>query len=403
MQLTPAEQYAGEILSYLLPYVLGQEGRLKGREDWQKRALEEELDFNQIAAKMEGSNNGKSDLLVFDSNLLGLSAVLYHYSRNLNLFKGRYIYDSLYPSSELIALRLLLLQKIHRGEKARLDALVERKAFLTAPRMEPTDSDLQATGLNRQEMRLLGDVLQSEPVFGAYLQYPFLVASLYRLGAVTKDAFVDQKIEAANYALYPACSASQISSKGQVVIALLPSLTKEFEYGGAITKASSPFGFVPTPTLRAVTDSLQHQIVEHAIALAGRDFKKKGINKILAGDDQLTPALTKVITERVVFCVQDQRPLVIYPGNASRVLQDVSSLADLNIILLGKDVYLAMEIQTERDVHPHTNRIYLDLMDVKHNQVDEEVDQISTFILSKLKDDLSALEVQLRTLTETQS
>jgi hypothetical protein len=340
---------------------------------------------------------------VLDSDLLGLSAILYHYSRNLNLFKGRYIYDSLYPSAELVALRLLLLQKIHRGEKAHLDALVERGALLTTLRVEPTDSDLQATGLNRQEMRLLGEVLQTEPVFSAYLQYPFLVDSFYRLGAVTKDVLVKQKIEAANYERYPACSPSPASSQGRVVIALLPSFTKEFEYGDAAAKASAPYGFIPTPTLTAVTERLQHQIVEHTIALARRALKKAGFDNSLAVEDQLVPALEKVIAEGLVFCVQNQRPLVIYPGNAARVLQDVSSTADLNVILLGKDVYLAMEIRPETDVHPHTNRIYLDIMDVKHDQVDEEIDQISTFILSKLKDDLSALEEKLRTLTRTQS
>ena len=114
VQLSPAEQYAGEILSYMLPFVLGHEGRAKRRDDWQARALDEPLDFSQIAAKMEDPGNGKGDLLVLDSNLLGLSAVLYHYSRELNQFKGKYIYDSLYPSSELVALRVLLLQKIHR-------------------------------------------------------------------------------------------------------------------------------------------------------------------------------------------------------------------------------------------------------------------------------------------------
>jgi len=390
-QLTPAEQYAGEILSYLLPYVLGREGRFKQRDAWQRRALDEELDFNRIAAKMEDSKNGKSDLLVLDSNLLGLSAVLYHYSRDLNLFKGRYIYDSLYPSSELVALRLLLLQKIHRGEKARLDALVERQGLLTVPQMEPTDSDLQATGLNRQELRLLGDVLRSEPVFSGYLQYPFLVDSFYRLGAVAKDAFVTQKIADANYELYPACSPSPAPSKERVVIALLPSLTNEFEYGDADAKALSPYGFKPTPTFRAVTDSLQRRIVEHTITLARRDLKETGFEKAVLAEDQLKPALNTVIAERVVFCVQDQRPLVIYPGNAARVLQEVAPKADLNIILLGKDVYLAMEIRPEKDVHPHTNRIYLDLMDVKRNQVDEEIDQISTFIVSKLENDLAAL------------
>jgi hypothetical protein len=108
------------------------------------------------------------------------------------------------------------------------------------------------------------------------------------------------------------------------------------------------------------------------------------------GAGALRSALRARVAARVVFCVQDKRPLVIYPGNADRVLPGTA--ADLNIILLGKDVYLALEIRPDKDIYPHTNRIYLDLMDVKHNQVDEEINQISAFIFSKLKDDLFVFE-----------
>jgi len=388
--LTPAEQYAGEILSYLLPLVLGREGRMERRDAWQQRALGKQLDFDRIVAKMEGSNNGKSDLLVLDSNILGLSAVLYHYSRDLNQFKGRYLYDSLYPSSELVAIRLLLLQMIHRQERARLGALAERQALLMDPQMAPTPSDVDATGMNPQELRLLGDVLQSEPVFAAYLVHPFLVDSFYRLGVVRKDAFVAQKIAAANYAPYPACSRAMAPSKGRVVITLLPSLTKEFDYENGVADAAFPFGFKPTPTYRAVTDNLQHAILEQTATLTGQNLGLSGNSQTAKSADALRSALRARVAERVAFCVQDKRPLVIYPGNADRVLQ--GSAADLNIILLGKDVYLALEIRPDKDIYPHTNRIYLDLMDVKHNQVDEEINQISAFIFSKLKADLFVFE-----------
>ena len=390
MQLTPAEQYAGEILSYMLPFVLGQEGRLKGRDAWQTRALDEELDFSRIAAKMEEPGNGKADLLVLDSNLLGLSAVLYHYSRELNQFKGRYIYDSLYPSSELVALRVLLLQKIHRGEKADLGALVDQEASLTDPGLKLSDTDWRATGLTLQEVKTLGAVLKSEPLFSAYLKHPFLVDSFYRVGAVNKDAFVTSKMAAANYDQYPACISAPARRDDRIVIALLPSLTKEFDYGAAAHAAATPYGFKPTSMYTNITAALQNLIVEKTISIMSRNARGFKLSKNTSSLDLSKAQLREIIKQRVLFCVQDKRPLVIYPGNADRVLPGASAGADLNIILLGKDVYLALEIRPEKDIYPHTNRIYLDLMDVKHNQVDDEIDLIGAFIASRLNQDLAA-------------
>ena len=63
---------------------------------------------------------------------------------------------------------------------------------------------------------------------------------------------------------------------------------------------------------------------------------------------------------------------------------DVCPSADFGIIILGKNVYLSMDIQ-ERDSFPHVNRLYIDIMDIKHAQVQEEVDQVSRFIVSKLR------------------
>ncbi|MBW1772616.1 MAG: hypothetical protein JRJ82_06970 [Deltaproteobacteria bacterium] len=64
--------------------------------------------------------------------------------------------------------------------------------------------------------------------------------------------------------------------------------------------------------------------------------------------------------------------------------------ADFAIIILGKNVYLSMDIQ-ERDRFPHANRLYLDIMDIKHAQIQEEVDQVSRFIVSRLRDYLMTL------------
>jgi len=71
------------------------------------------------------------------------------------------------------------------------------------------------------------------------------------------------------------------------------------------------------------------------------------------------------------------------------VVQDVCPKADFTVILLGKDVYLSMHIETGKDTYPDVNRLYIDLVDVKYGQIQEEVDQIGEFIYLQLKDYLS--------------
>ena len=111
-ELTPAQQYAGEVLSYLMPLILGQSGNSNSKNDWATKGLDEKLDFKNISEKMTNSDKSKTGLLVFDPSILGLTEVLYYYDKKLNLNKGDSSNTSIYPSPELIAIRLLLLQKI---------------------------------------------------------------------------------------------------------------------------------------------------------------------------------------------------------------------------------------------------------------------------------------------------
>jgi hypothetical protein len=89
--------------------------------------------------------------------------------------------------------------------------------------------------------------------------------------------------------------------------------------------------------------------------------------------------------------VQDDRPLVIYPSNAEAVVRQVCPEADFVLILLGKNVYLSFAIDPEKDVYPSTNRMYLDIIDLKYAQIDQELDIIARFVLAKLKNELYGL------------
>jgi len=145
--LTPAQQYAGEILSYLLQVVLGRAGPSTSRKDWKTRGIDETLDFRNIVEVMTNQERNQLDLVVLDPNILDLSTTLYYYDEELSLFKGDFGVSSIYPAPEFIAIRLLLLQKIDRAEKIDLEALIDRETLLLHPELTPSPEDLDAINL----------------------------------------------------------------------------------------------------------------------------------------------------------------------------------------------------------------------------------------------------------------
>ena len=89
--------------------------------------------------------------------------------------------------------------------------------------------------------------------------------------------------------------------------------------------------------------------------------------------------------------MENQRPLVIYPENASEVIGEICPEADFTVILMGKNIYRAIFFDPSKDSYPSVNRIYLDIMDIEYNQAGEEIDLISQFICSRLKNRIAVL------------
>jgi hypothetical protein len=83
---TPAEEYAGELLAYLVPLTLGKTGNPKFRDEWADRGLRLPLDYGAITEMMQGPEKDPRRVMVLDNNILGLSQVLYHYDERLNFF-----------------------------------------------------------------------------------------------------------------------------------------------------------------------------------------------------------------------------------------------------------------------------------------------------------------------------
>jgi len=118
-----------------------------------------------------------------------------------------------------------------------------------------------------------------------------------------------------------------------------------------------------------------------------RRINEGKIGTQIKGED-LEALWSHIASEWISFYVMDEKPLVIYPENAREVIRDVCVNCDFNIILLDKNVYLSMHFAEETDLYSNVDRTYLDLMDIEYANIEEETDQISRFIFSKLEGDL---------------
>jgi hypothetical protein len=378
-----AQQYAGEILAYLMQVVLGKAGNPKVRDLWYERGGSTRLDFDLISSIMTDPQMDMKRVLVLDNNILGLSKVLYYYNKRLNLFKGEFNQESLFPSAELLSVRLMLLQKLHRGEKVNLHKLVQKKTQLMNPDIEPAEIDGSEIGLNSSEIKLLKDVFASEPFFMDYLENPFVVDTLYRVGVVNLDDFVREK---SSQAVYTDCGCQEKTDRDgnkSVKIAILPSITRAFEYRG-VDMGSYNCGFKPTDAYNQAVKRIQDKILDitQKLVKAQMSSGKPPDNTGAAVDyDAHAKAFT---AEQVEFVNLDKRPYVIYPENANQVINSICQEADFSIIILGENVYLSFYLN-EVDIYPNINRVYLDIMDIRHNQIDYELSQISMFVFKKMK------------------
>ncbi|MCB2149512.1 MAG: hypothetical protein KQI81_23730 [Deltaproteobacteria bacterium] len=358
-QLTDAEQIAGETLAYLMEVVLGQAGDPAERAAWATRGLNLPLDFDLVSRRMFGPVPLRAELMVLDTNILGLSEVLYHYDRRLNLFKGKREHDSLYPCVELMATRLFLVHKLNHGEKVGLSAMIRCKGLFAPGSRDAHEAELAAMNLTETEFSFLKAVFQSEPAFLRYMEHPFLVSTLRRIGAAEQDAFTLSADQSANYRRW-ACPARKPLQQSLVTIAILPSMNPMFE------ASPGPAG--------AVTPSREYQVI--------LDHLKKAILEGLARK-RLDSGQTDSTVRLPVFFTPE-RPMAIHPGNAGRVIEDICPKADFTLILLGKNVYRAIYIDPENDIYPHEKRIYLDVDDIRYQQIDDEIDTIVNAVLPAL-------------------
>ena len=351
---TSNEQIAGEIMAYLIEVVLGRAGALKNRQAWATRGLDLPLDFDLVSRRMFGPVALRAELMVLDTNILGLSRVMYHYDRRLNLFKGTREYDSLYPCSELMAIRLLLLKKLQRNEKVSMAALSHHAELFAPGSRDAVGAELAAMQLSDSEFHFLKAIFQSEPAFLTYMRHPFIVSTLRKIGVVESDAFTVSASLAATYSEL-ACQPNDKRASKPVTIAILPAMNPMFE---------------AAPATGQIRPSGEYTQLQETITAA---------ITLRFNPNQGSPPQD----DRLDFYTPD-RPMTITPENADRVIDQLCPRADFSVILLGKNVYRSLLIDPESDIFPYKNRIYLNVDDVRYQQIDQEIKSIVTAILPSM-------------------
>ena len=375
-------------MAYLLKVVLGRAGQPKSRKAWRVRGIDEPLDFDHIVKVMTDPAKNQLDFMVLDPNILDLSQVLFHYDEKLSLYKGDYGVTSIYPAPQILAIRLFILKKINSGEKIDLDAFMERKTNLLNPSYRTSPEDLAATHLSAPEMKFLRDIFQSEPGFYHYLASPFLLKEIAETGLLVPGEMTEKIIQSADYTAFRCKCFGCRKNRDAVRIALLPSMTREFVHDPNRPSLSEHV-FKPTELLDNIFIKLKKEILDKTRENLERVLSKPPYPKLT--QSQWRKLWHQITQHDIAFCIEDKRPLVIYPENASKVIREVSPKADFTVILLGKNTYRAIYIDPTRDVYPAVNRLYIDIMDIEYNQAKEDIETISRFITSRLMNRIRTL------------
>ncbi len=379
---TPHHAYAGEVLSYMMRVVVGLEGAPEKQTQWRTRGLDAPLDFNQISKLMYGPVHKRSKIMVLDTNILGLSEILYHYNEGFNLFKGTHTHPSLYPSAELVALRMLMIRKMNNKKAINFKEMVAQKAIFFNRDLPVKKYRLRRMEIDMEEFNLLRDVFGSDPMFGRYLDHPFLIAAFLDAGIVKTNSFTRKLAKKSAYKKMPCDIITSSDQKKRFTIAILPSMTKMFEAPGP-DDSGFLCGFKPTAEYEAIINKLTSMLTDQAMAL--KASQNDGVlNRIPGNRESADAENPSSETPLAGIRIQhfNKRPLVVFPGNVRQVISAVCPEADLVIVIMGKNVYRSIHMDPDQDVVPKADVFFLDIMDVKYGLITDEIQIMAQKILS---------------------
>jgi hypothetical protein len=220
-------------------------------------------------------------------------------------------------------------------------------------------------GLTADEAELLGDVFRREPDFRWYYKSPPLVAAMAAMGLLTPERLVDRLAQASDYAARSrdaawrgedVSPASPTLSDGAIVrVAVLPSLIPGYR--------TDRRGRLAPPT----------DVADTFVRL------KAALEKAVAAKRGRTTAQESVEIQLFLG-----RPFVLHPLNAAHQLSRLCPDADLAVIVLGRNVYRAMDLQSPDLVAPLPLRWYLDILDLKYDQATAEIEAIAAAVVARL-------------------
>ena len=351
--------------------------------------MDETLDFDHMVRVMTDPEENQLDFVVLDPDILDLSRVLYHYDEKLSLYKGDYGVTSVYPAPEILAIRLFLLKKINSREKFDLNEFMRREADLLNENYQTSQEDLAATRLTAREMKFLRDTFQNDPAFYRYLSCPFLLKEIAETEVLASGDLTGRIIESADYSPFQCKPMARRGNSETVRISFLPSMTKEFVFGNNQSSLSD-YGFQSTEFLEHILIKLKKEILDTTRKTLKREISRPPYPEIT--ESQWRELWHLISQKDIAFYAQDERPLVIYPENATKVISEVCPEADFTVILLGKNTYRTIYLDPAKDLYPSVNRLYMDIMDIQNNQVGEEIAIISQFICSHLKNRMALLK-----------
>jgi hypothetical protein len=368
--MSATQAYAGDILGHMMAVVTGSAGPVAGRRKWRSRGLTVPLVFSEIQKSMADPDFDKSRVLVYDSEIIGLSRVLYHYDPLLNQFKGRKPFFSPFPSDELIALRLLLIGKIARDETIQLDE-IDRRLPAIMSGGDISAQDCEAMGLSETEAQLLADAFRSEPSLMAYFHHPAVVQALGRMGVIDEPPTHGPD--------YPGAAFQTLPTGALAAISVLPSFMTAF------TPAQTTGGdiLVATDTYRRRAQSLKDAITASSGKRMIQALMTRHPTLDVKNNSRWETRWATFVDSRVAFFIPEAHPLAITPFNAGAVIERVSPIADINVILVGKDAMRSMDLRPGRDSFPQTRQLYVDAADVKYGVIEETVDTVSEWLVER--------------------
>ena len=167
-----------------------------------------------------------------------------------------------------------------------------------------------------------------------------------------------------------------------VTVVVLPSFSREFEFGGQYEKPYV-YGFKPSANYLQTIEKLKADILTRSAHYFFAELKNS--DQANAVNDTSWKSLwANTYAPLIRFTLFDRRPLTIYPENADRLVTDICPSADMVIFLLGEGIDRAIDVKGRSGDFSRTGRLYFGADDISYYQRNDKIDEIARRIVGRL-------------------